>query len=1253
MSLSPRLLSLWGTLLVSSQIMATPIASTSFETSEGFPANRVTGGFKITDAQGTYWETGAETGNYSGTWTGVKKSGSQCCVFGDYGNKNPYLLIDPVGTAGVGTLEFWIKRTGGSGNPTVHIQYTTDVVDGNETWTTFADQVVIGGDPMTQYTFAINQPGDVKLRIFAPSVGNHVSVDDFVITAFEPVIEEVPVLVTIGQSNSDGWGAAWNFDYDELEKYQDPRFPNRMGATIKTFYDANPEDLKIFYKALNGQPLYATTPSVPALEKSWIDLNYQSDLANGKANMVSRQSIGTQNDRAKYARSMEAPFGYYWKNGTETKAAQNSPLYVIKTAAGGSPIRDWNTSTARNWQFFRDQVYQPAIQALIAQGKKPKLIGVYWMQGETDRNSSTYENDLDLLADLIRAELGFPDVRLYIGAICGKSWNPNGTTPAYLAQKSFCNDPLNNAVLIDNYEAQRKFHGDMTVTGFTQDPTYADAATYGYGEIWTSTTGYQRDLGSSGTHSHYTAGALADIGKDLFELVVDTPWANLQVRGDWANLVQTVGDTQTVTFMPTFPTGGVVTVIEFEQPTNTWTTTQPAAFGNYNVRATLVYNQGLANEFTLQTQAQLSLIEAIGEQVFVVPNGNGSGNSWEDAFGDIQTAIDTAATQNPPLKVKVAGGNYSLSAPLTLPAGVELIGGFTIDGNSASRPLNENAEGPWDFVNKTTLTTSGVTFGNLTAEHVVIDGIEAIALNNSAEIIWGQGEIKNSIFDGQGLGFANHNFTRTISGSKIHNNQRTAISNWGTSAGNSGSSTQSGTTHIIGCKVENVTGSAGTVIFSANATHILNLVNTVVANCHTTRIYRNTSGVVGSYGANSTVNIENCTIVNNTTNQNAAAGGTGAFVTSSGTLNVVNSIVWNNVRDTRPEIGNYGSQLTVTTSASSESNFTVTHNSVSNIQLAAGVNPGFADLTTSNWSLAAESALINAGSQSTQTTDLLGQPRVFNSAHGGITDLGAYEYQSPALREVIYGNVTDLTAGAPFPTLTIVDAGTDNRLPAPTWAGVKIYTDAACTIEAENSNEIGVYYAKGSDSTGNWQPANSATIQVVPATSTTTLTTTTVADATSTTQFVTMSTTSPTEPAIQNNPVTIYLELAPGWNLLSHPFSEITDAAELGAVSSYWVLANAEYVELSQLPAALHGFWVYSETLETVALSGLLTTNHRVTLQPGWNLFGPAEDTTAPLALDYIEAVTEADQQTLKNEGRLTQGRGYWMYSETMQTITF
>lgn len=585
--------------LGTSTMLAATIASTGFETAEGFPSNQTAGGFQVTDPSGDYWEVGEATGNYAGTWNSGDAivTGSQGCVFGNQGNTSPYLLANPAGADGIGDLSFWVHRTGGSGTFNLQIQYTLDDLAANPIWTTLHDVQLTDNNQMTNYSYTINQTGDVKVRIYTP-ISGHISVDDVTITDYTPTLQEVPILVTIGQSNSDGWGAAWNFDYDELEKYQDPRFPNRMGATIKSFYDANPNDLKVFYKAFYGQVLADRTPQYPGLEQTWIDLNYQSDLANGKSAMISRQSLGTHNDGAKYARSMEAPFGYYWKNGSTNKAAQNSPLYVIKAGAGGSAISTWNSTNAGNWSYFRDQVYKPAIEALIADGKKPKLVGVYWMQGETDRNNSEYEAELEKLAALIRSELSFPTVPLFIGAISGEDWNPTGTAPAYLAQVAFCNEPANNAILIQNQTANRKFYGDMTTDGFTLDPIYSDVNTYGVAESWTGSPSFQNDPASSANHGHYTAGAQVEIAEEVYEHVVDATWAELSTFGTWENLSQSPDNVIHVTFTPTFPSGGTLTSIEYENPENTWTTTLPTVTGNYPVRAQVLYNQGTALEFT-------------------------------------------------------------------------------------------------------------------------------------------------------------------------------------------------------------------------------------------------------------------------------------------------------------------------------------------------------------------------------------------------------------------------------------------------------------------------------------------------------------------------------------------------------------------------------------------------------------------------------------------------------------------------------
>lgn len=197
------------------------------------------------------------------------------------------------------------------------------------------------------------------------SVGLHAQTSD----AGDATEQEMPVFITIGQSNADGWGCPWDYDYDELGAYNDQRFSDKMGPAIKAFYDSNPVNLKMFFNALKGQAMTADA-TVPENNNTWMNLNYQSDLASGKVTMTSRQGLGTGTDAAKYARSMEAPLGYWWSNGVLNGAsAKTVPLYMVKAAAGGSAIASW-TGNGQNWTYFKDNVYKPAIEKLIAEGKK-------------------------------------------------------------------------------------------------------------------------------------------------------------------------------------------------------------------------------------------------------------------------------------------------------------------------------------------------------------------------------------------------------------------------------------------------------------------------------------------------------------------------------------------------------------------------------------------------------------------------------------------------------------------------------------------------------------------------------------------------------------------------------------------------------------------------------------------------------------------------------------------------------------------
>lgn len=86
--------------------------------------------------------------------------------------------------------------------------------------------------------------------------------------------------------------------------------------------------------------------------------------------------------------------------------------------------------------------------------------------------------------------------------------------------------------------------------------------------------------------------------------------------------------------------------------------------------------------------------------VYVVPGGTGSGKSWDDALGDIQTAIDKATGGS---AVWVKGGNYSITSPIINKSAVDLYGGFAGDETSTEDRRLVTDGKSWDFINPTVL----------------------------------------------------------------------------------------------------------------------------------------------------------------------------------------------------------------------------------------------------------------------------------------------------------------------------------------------------------------------------------------------------------------------------------------------------------------------------------------------------------------------------------------------------------------------
>lgn len=219
--------------------------------------------------------------------------------------------------------------------------------------------------------------------------------------------DEVPVFITIGQSNADGSAFA-----DEAED-----------SRLSVWYDdsiSNPKLMKIWYRSSyivnqdNGAR-WVFDGTTQDVAPGWLDLYYKNDNLKGRTMMNMIHSYGTWSEGAAGRRGMEGEFGMHFQ-----QAFPNQELYIIKLGCSGSRIETWaSPHDSHNWNYFYEKMYKPAIESLLSQGKKPRLAGIWWMQGEGNA-ADTKESYLPLLKELIhkcRTTLGFPDARLYMGRI--------------------------------------------------------------------------------------------------------------------------------------------------------------------------------------------------------------------------------------------------------------------------------------------------------------------------------------------------------------------------------------------------------------------------------------------------------------------------------------------------------------------------------------------------------------------------------------------------------------------------------------------------------------------------------------------------------------------------------------------------------------------------------------------------------------------------------------------------------------------
>lgn len=118
----------------------------------------------------------------------------------------------------------------------------------------------------------------------------------------------------------------------------------------------------------------------------------------------------------------EAQFAYRW---VQDRAC--APLYVVKFARGeiglaATPAeRDWSpSSTGDLWEAATAEV-DAAKASLAAQGLRPRVTAVLWMQGEADAQApakaAAYEANLRAFVAQVRARWGDSETVVHIGQI--------------------------------------------------------------------------------------------------------------------------------------------------------------------------------------------------------------------------------------------------------------------------------------------------------------------------------------------------------------------------------------------------------------------------------------------------------------------------------------------------------------------------------------------------------------------------------------------------------------------------------------------------------------------------------------------------------------------------------------------------------------------------------------------------------------------------------------------------------------------
>jgi len=431
--------------------------------------------------------------------------------------------------------------------------------------------------------------------------------------------------------------------------------------------------------------------------------------------------------------------------------------------------------------------------------------------------------------------------------------------------------------------------------------------------------------------------------------------------------------------------------------------------------------------------------------------GDADGTTWEDAYQDLQTAIDALASGD---VLRCKGGTITLTAridfdnsndneivggydtsltgttvPTTrdLPADITILDGVdtyrcmyvtqqhTIDGFKCINGYSSSIGGSYIYVTSGTVTLRNCIFtdnnaanggafyklgaGTLVAEDCTFDDNSATSDAGAFVISACTANISDCTFDGN------------------HSNSGKAAC----------SVTSAGTLNFTDCKfTDNTTGGYyGGCIGSGSSTSAINCVRVRIDGTVNSSAY----GGAAQF-SNASSSWINCILSNNTCNYGAGvyiSGGTHSFTnciiadndadndaaairnTGSATTTLENCVVWGN--RVGAAINNFANAATLTVTYSDVEQSSGTYTGTGNVN----DDPNFVGTGDNPYSFSTTSECIdsgNAGATDYPSTDILGNSRVdvttvTNTGAGtpDYSDMGAYEYQPPVTDVDVYGAI--------------------------------------------------------------------------------------------------------------------------------------------------------------------------------------------------------------------------------------------------------